>query len=251
MKFSRDIRGLAVIVGPPAYDRAMTPQTKLSLAALDAVPLLSACARGARVTHRGRLPIGTRAVVYVTWRTADDVGNLRGKSLFRQVRESLRRCCEKEGFRVIHFSVRGRSVHLIVEAEDAEHLARGMQGLGVSMAKRINRTLGRRGAAFSDRYYSRRLRTAVEVASAIEYVICNPRERSAHLDWRRAADRVAFTSDSITAQQLVRPPRFWLLRVGWWRRCGLSTWQSVFAMRSRVRSSFEWKPRAFKLKAAA
>ena len=189
--------------------------------------------RGSRVTHHGREPFGAAAPFHAAWHVAADVPSLRGKKLFRQVRESLRRCCEKEGFRVVHFSVQGADVHFIVEAADPQALARGMQGLGVSIAKRINFTVGRGGAVFRDRYDSRRLRSASEVADALEYVLCNERVRQGRriLDWRKAVDPLPFTSDCEEPGDRIRSPRLWLLRVGWWRRPGLSTWQAAFALR--------------------
>jgi REP element-mobilizing transposase RayT len=35
---------------------------------------------------------------------------------------------EKDGFRVVHFSIQSNHLHLIVEATDEQSLSRGMQG---------------------------------------------------------------------------------------------------------------------------
>ena len=111
--------------------------------------------------------------LHAIWRTREDIRSLRGKKLWRQIRKSFRRCCEKEGFRLVHFSVQGTHVHFIVEADEIGLLSRGMQGLGVSMAKRINMTLDRSGPVFDDRFFARRLPTPREVANALDYVIHN------------------------------------------------------------------------------
>src|SRR2546423_243604 len=115
--------------------------------------------KGNRVTHHGRAGDERPTPYHAVWHTADGVSNLRGKKLFREVREAFRRYHEKEGFRVAHFSVQGNHVHALAEADAVEALSRGMQGLGVSMAKRINRVSGRRGRVFDDRFYARTLRT--------------------------------------------------------------------------------------------
>ena len=169
--------------------------------------------RGGRISHHGRDRLRRRAPVHVIWRTRPDIRSLRGKRLFRQIRESFRRCCEKRGFRLVHFSVLGTHVHMIVEADDARALARGMQGLGVSMAKRINFTNRRRGAAFQDRYFGRQLRTPREVRHAVDYVLHN----EAHHEWRRGrpASRDLghdFTSAAVAVVPLTVAPRTWLLR---------------------------------------
>ena len=73
----------------------------------------------------------------------------------------------------IHFSVIEDHLHFIVEAEGVEALTRGMQGLTVRLAKRINKVLGRRGKVFLDRYFSRVLNTPSEVRSCLAYVLKN------------------------------------------------------------------------------
>jgi REP element-mobilizing transposase RayT len=123
------------------------------------------------MSHHGREAIGKPLPLHATWRTRKDVCSLRGKRLFRQIRESFRRCCEKPGFRVTHFSVAGSYLHLIVEADATEALSRGMQGLGVSVAKRINFASRRRGPAFDDRFYAYPLATVRDVRRAFDYVL--------------------------------------------------------------------------------
>src|SRR5258708_1443990 len=129
--------------------------------------------RGTRVSHHGREVIGRPIPVHVVWRTCEDVPSMRGKKLFRQIRESFHRCHEKDGYRLTHFSVISNHMHALVEADSAEALSRGMQGLGVSIAKRINMNSGRRGRVFSDRYFARHLHTPRDVANALDYVIRN------------------------------------------------------------------------------
>ena len=81
--------------------------------------------------------------------------------------------------RINHFSVQGNHVHLIVEAEDNRALARGMQGLGVRIARALNRVMGKKGAVMADRFHSHLLRTPSEARRAIDYVL---RNHVRHLD---------------------------------------------------------------------
>jgi REP element-mobilizing transposase RayT len=172
--------------------------------------------RGGRVTHHGRDVFSLPIPLHCVWRTRDDVRSLRGKRLWRQIRRSFQRSCEKEGFRLVHFSVQGTHVHLIVEADEINLLSRGMQGLGVSMAKRINFTLSRRGPAFEDRYFSRRLRTPREVANALDYVIHNHERHLVRIGLEPGDWPDPFCSDSLRGEipPLTAPPETWLLRVG-------------------------------------
>ncbi len=104
------------------------------------------------------------------------------------------------GFRLVHYAVMGNHVHLIVEAGDRKALWRGMQGLGVRIARRLNRVMGRTGRVMSDRYHAHILRTPSEVARARAYLVNN-----AHHHYRRR------TSDPFVSHVAVIAPRTWLL----------------------------------------
>ena len=169
------------------------------------------------MTHHGREGLNRPIPYHLTWHLADDIRSLRGKKLFRQIRKSLQRCHEKDGFRIVHFSVQSNHLHALGEADDVQRLSRGMQGLGVSMAKRINKVSGRCGAVFDDRFYARALRTPREVAVARNYVL-----RNSEVHERRMGIGVplrgydAFSSAELSDwPALTSPPQTWLLAVGW------------------------------------
>jgi len=90
----------------------------------------------------------------VTLRAREDLPALRRDDVFGAVREALIRV-SRAGFRLLHFSVQRDHVHLLVEADGSIALRRGLQGLAIRVAKAINRTLGRRGKVFADRYHAR------------------------------------------------------------------------------------------------
>jgi putative transposase len=54
-------------------------------------------------------------------------------------------------FRLVHFTVQSNHMHLICKAPDRMALARGMQGLAIGIAKRLNLKLSRRGRLFAAR----------------------------------------------------------------------------------------------------
>jgi REP element-mobilizing transposase RayT len=178
--------------------------------------------RGPRVSHHGRKSIAKPLPLHVVWRTQEDVPSLRGKKLFRQVRESFHRCHEKEGYRLTHFSVISNHMHALVEADSAQALSRGMQGLGVSMAKRINMNSDRHGPVFEDRYFARQLHTPREVANALDYVIRNQERHQLGRVPQEAppARPDPFCSAAFplgTGPPLVAVARTWLLTTGWRR----------------------------------
>jgi REP element-mobilizing transposase RayT len=136
--------------------------------------------RGKRQVSHGPRPGHSRHhPVHITLRVVDDLPSLRGKKPFRCIKLAFALANTKgkhrESFRITHFSVQGNHAHLIAEASDRLHLSRGMQGLAIRMAKRVNRELGRRGAVFAERFHARPLRTPREVRHALAYVLLNER----------------------------------------------------------------------------
>jgi REP element-mobilizing transposase RayT len=113
--------------------------------------------------------------------------------MFQVLYGALRAARERNGMRICHYSVQSNHLHLIVEAPDAEALSRGMQGLAVRIARRINRHMRRQGTVFKDRYHARALKTAWQVRIALRYVLLNARKHSQSQRWQQEC-RLAQTS---------------------------------------------------------
>ena len=111
----------------------------------------------------------------VTMKVLAGIANLRNQRRFRRVLEGLRKAYDRFGTRIVEFSVQHDHVHLVVESRDARALSRAMQGLAVRLARGLNRSLGRRGKVFADRYHHRVLGTPRQVRYALAYVLCNGR----------------------------------------------------------------------------
>jgi hypothetical protein len=135
---------------------------------------------------------------------------------------------------VTHFSVQRDHIHLLVEASSASALSSGMHGLAVRVARRLNRTLERRGSLWADRWHAHALSTPREARNAIAYVLLNGRK---HGDVPFGLDpysSVCWSADALadpvyrtllpglraSTAAPVHEPRTWLLRIGW-RRGGL------------------------------
>jgi len=127
-------------------------------------------------------PLRTPALV--TMRVRNGLPSLRGSRSFRAVAEAFRNGKERLGLRVIHFTVQGNHLHLLVEAEDVVSLSRGMKGLSVRMARAINRAHGLSGQIFPGRFHSRALKSPREIAYAMRYVLGNHMKHGL-ADWNR------------------------------------------------------------------
>ena len=173
-----------------------------------------------RVSHQRRSEHASRFPLQVVLRARRDAPGLRRRQLFRAVRAALVQGAARAGFRLIHFSVQGNHLHLVVEAVDQVALSRGMQGLAVRIARAVTRAADRTGPLFADHYFARELETPAEVRRAVRYLLDN---RMLHGQLQPQTDACA------TAAPLVQP-RTWLLTVGWLRsRAGplpVSAWDS-------------------------
>jgi putative transposase len=170
--------------------------------------------RGTRASHHARPRFEKPTPVHVTVRVRRHVWNLRSRRCHRRIAHCLEEAVGRFGLRVIEYSVLGNHIHLIVEADDAQALSRGMQGLSIRIAKSLNTLMNLRGGVFDDHYDGRLLTTPTELVRAIAYVLRN------HEHHYGSAGRDPFSSDALRAperQAQLSVPISWLLRSGWLR----------------------------------
>jgi putative transposase len=126
---------------------------------------------GAGVSHLRRPDLPGRFPVHVTVRMLPHVWNLRSRRSFTVFRVAFCAAANRLGTRVCEFSVQGNHLHLVVETEGKVALAGAMKGLGVRIARRLNRIMkNRQGRVVADRYHAHVLRTPTEVRRAVHYV---------------------------------------------------------------------------------
>ena len=144
-------------------------------------------------------------------------GYLRGYRRSQAVQQALREARIRFGVRIIHYSIQGNHLHLIVEADSVEALSRAMQGFAIRLAKRLNALAGRRGGVFADRYHSQVLSSRRQVANAVRYVLGNYRHHTREYLPQRWIDRLSsahFLRTQPAEDAIVVEPRTWLLRIG-------------------------------------
>ena len=196
--------------------------------------------RDSGVRHDKRAGLSRHHPVHVTLRVKKDLPSLRSRRCFRAITAAMSKGRERFGMRLVHHSVQGNHIHLIVEAEDARSLGRGMQGLCIRIAKGLNRILGRLGSVFADRFHTHVLKTPSEVRRALAYVLNNWRKHAAERGRHYAKNLVDLLSSAPwfngwrsppanhdppegTPRDTTAEPRGYLLRTGWRRRGLLDT----------------------------
>jgi hypothetical protein len=125
--------------------------------------------------HLPRVPLAKRFPVHVTWRMQPGVWSLRTRRCFTVLKRAMYQGASRFGFRLVHYAVMGNHIHLLVEAVDRRALARGMQGLGVRIARGLNAVMRRSGRVVLDRYHAHILRTPTEARHARTYLLQNAR----------------------------------------------------------------------------
>ena len=194
--------------------------------------------RGARprVLHRRRSEIRAANPCHVTLRVVSGLPSLRSPALVTAFERTLAVGCERRVFRVVHYSLQRDHVHLIVEANDAAALGRGMMSVGARLARAVNRVFHRSGRVLADRYHARRITTPREARNALAYVLLNVRKHLVQTgvpaQRLRPAPDPASSGRWFDGWRDLRPgscrrgpscvaeARTWLLATGW-RRHGL------------------------------
>src|SRR5689334_6601337 len=129
-----------------------------------------------RSPHERRHELARYTPVHVSLRVVRDVGRLRRPAAYAAIQRAVAACLGRDDFRVVHTSIQGNHIHLIVEADNKRALANGMRAFMVSAAQHLNTARGRRGTVFPARYHAVQLTTPKQVRAALAYVLNN---------WRR------------------------------------------------------------------
>lgn len=179
---------------------------------------------------------GTNAL-HVTLRMAPEVGCMRRRGMYRAIRAATRVAAKRDSFRIVHLSIQGTHVHMLVEASSKQTLARGMQGFKISAARHINAHHRRHGRVFADRYHLVVITSPTQMRHTLSYVLNNWRHHSdalpapgwlvdpfstgfAFTGWREHPG--SLFPPGAYDWLVVRPPESWLLRTGW-RLAGSAT----------------------------
>jgi REP element-mobilizing transposase RayT len=206
---------------------------------------------GGKRRGAGRKPTGSRPCVsrharpvveasnglHVTLRVRAEVGCLRKPKMYRAIRAASKVAARREDFRIVHLSIQGNHLHLVVEADTKRALARGMQSFQISAARNINIELAvdglrRRGGVFADRYHLVVVRAPTQMRNVLSYCLNNWRKHGDDREfptWRADPYATGFAFDGWRELEqgtalwpagsfdllVVRAPRSWLLRTGW------------------------------------
>jgi REP element-mobilizing transposase RayT len=195
--------------------------------------------------HKKRDAFKASEPIHVVLRVEKGLGGLRRRDIYHAVRGATLVVASREDFRLVHISIQGNHIHLLVEADGKKSLSRGMQAFQISAAKRMNAVVKRvdpethevkrrSGKVFSDRYHAEVINSRKQARHALAYVLNNWRKHredrgevtrhwevdwyssgAMFVDWKEQGSK-AFASRRPPGLEpvIVRAPETWLLRIG-------------------------------------
>jgi hypothetical protein len=174
--------------------------------------------------HVAREEVRASHPVHVSLRVAEHVWNLRSERSYRIIHAAVDAIRRRPDFRVVHFTVLGNHLHLIVESSGTRAFGLGVRAFSIRLARGLNTMMGRRGPVFEDRYHAHVLRTPTEVRNAVRYVLGNfeshaarrgePRSTKGWVDpFSSAASRAPREPQlAMLVEPATSPAETWLLR---------------------------------------
>ena len=125
------------------------------------------------VRHRPRAEHAARVPLHITMRAVSGLPSFRSESLSLAFEDAFRRT-RRPDFHIVEYSIQDNHLHLIVEADSRDALARGMKSFSVRANRLFNSKLGRgRGRVWGDRYHRRDLTSPRQVRNALVYCLNN------------------------------------------------------------------------------
>src|SRR6185503_7599973 len=136
-----------------------------------------------RLERRKKVPHRTRPAhrdihpMHITLRRLPNLPSFRQQRVGTMMLRQIRRLNDDD-FQIVHFSIQGNHLHLVVEAVDRDAVTRKMRGLAISFAKCFNRDVLRRkrGKVWGDRYFRRDVVGAREMNTLLRYVFGNAKK---------------------------------------------------------------------------
>jgi REP element-mobilizing transposase RayT len=196
------------------------------------------------VAHGKREDVNFKLPLILTLRLRKGLPNIRQVDILKL----FQTCCGRVkhfDFHVLHFSIQSNHIHLIAEAKDNEALARGMQSLVSSFAKKLKvlmrswkKAVSWEGSVFVGRYHLRKILSPTQMKNTLKYVLLNWVKHSEfieHMDdfssgraftrWKELLGRdfrllIAMEAKNPPHDPVkmgISPPRSWLAREGWMR----------------------------------
>ena len=124
------------------------------------------------IRHISRPAIKGVSALHLTIKVRENKAEIKSRKVLKALHHAIKRA-RLRGLKVIHYSLEYNHVHLLVECGSHVCLRKGMQALGISLAKAINRIKCTKGVVYKHRYHFRKLNSRRELKNAMIYIFKN------------------------------------------------------------------------------
>jgi REP element-mobilizing transposase RayT len=124
------------------------------------------------IRHISRPLIKNATSFHLTIKVRANKADIQSKRILKAPHHGIKRARLKK-LRVIHYTLEFNHVHLLVECCDNKTLQLGMQALGISFSKAINKIKKLKGGVYKHRYHLRMIASSRELRNVLHYIFHN------------------------------------------------------------------------------
>lgn len=112
------------------------------------------------------------SALHLTIKVREIKAEIKNKRILKALHHAIKRA-RLQKLRVIHYTLEHNHIHLLIEADNNKILHKGMQALGISLSKAINKIKQLKGTVYKHRYHFRKLSSRRELKNALQYIFRN------------------------------------------------------------------------------
>jgi REP element-mobilizing transposase RayT len=109
---------------------------------------------------------------HLTIKVKSNKADIQSKKILKALHHAIKRARLKQ-LKIIHYTLEYNHVHLLVEAANHNVLHSGMQALGISFAKAINKAKTLKGTVYKHRYHFRQISSPRDMKNVLHYIFHN------------------------------------------------------------------------------
>lgn len=124
------------------------------------------------IRHLSRPKIKKPTSLHLTIKVRENKADIQNKKILRALHHAIKRARFKK-LKVIHYTLEYNHIHLLVECDNNSILHQGMQALGISLSKAINRIKKGKGHVYKHRYHFRQISSSRDLKNVLHYIFQN------------------------------------------------------------------------------
>ncbi|MBC7430080.1 MAG: transposase [Bacteriovorax sp.] len=124
------------------------------------------------IRHTSRPKVLKPTPLHLTIKVRENKADIQNKIVLKSLHRAIIRGRLK-GLKIIHYTLEYNHVHLFVEAKNNLVLHKGMQALGITLSKAINKFKKAKGAVYKHRYHFRQITSLGDLKNVLNYIFNN------------------------------------------------------------------------------